>query len=106
MTTVVRRNSELLYDPVALRQMKVAAYGIANYLKAADEVLREDFAKRLFITLILIGEQKMETSPVTLQSTFECLDTTKDGFENIFEQYAWFCGYAVVWNKESVVIES
>ena len=48
----------------------------------------------------------MKTSPITLWSTFECLDTTKDGFEDIFEQYAWFCGYAVVWNKESVVIES
>jgi hypothetical protein len=106
MTTVARRNSELLYNPVVLIQMKETAYGIATYLKAEDEVLREGFAKKLLITFILIEERRMKTSPITLWSTFECLDTTKDGFEDIFEQYAWFCGYAVVWNKESVVIES
>lgn len=106
MTTVARRSSELLYDPVMLIQMKQTAYGIANYLKAEDEVVREDFAKKLFITLILIDEQQMEASPITLQSTLECLDTTKDGFVDIFEQYAWYCGYAVVWDKESVIIES
>ncbi len=106
MTTVARRSSELLYDPVVLIQMKKTAYGIANYLKSEDEVAREDFAKRLLITFILIDERRMKTSPITLQSTFECLDTTKDGFVDIFEQYAWYCGYAVEWNKESVVIEN
>jgi hypothetical protein len=49
---------------------------------------------------------KLRTPSITLQSTVGRLDTTKAGFEDIFEHYAWFCGYMVAWSEELVVIES
>ena len=111
MATVVwrkipSRDFELLYSPALMRQMKETAYRVADYLKTDDEVAREDFAKALLITFIRVDEWKLRTSSITLESTIRCLDTTKDGFKGIFEHYAWFCGYDVVWSQESVVIES
>lgn len=107
MTTVVRRkspsrDSELLYNPALLRQMKETADRVANYLKTDNETFREYFAKKLLISFILVDERKSKMHSMTI----DCLDTTKDGFEDLFEQYAWFCGYLVVWDKESEIIES
>jgi hypothetical protein len=111
MATVVRRkcpsrDSELLHNPALLIQMKETAYRVANCLKTDNEAFRESFAKKLLISFIVVDEWKSKMHSIILKVTIGCLDTTKDGFEDIFEHYAWFCGYVVVWNKESVVIES
>ena len=96
------RNSEVLYNPVLLIKMKETAGRIASYLMTDDEAVRQDLAKSILITFILVDEKKVSSPFLIVKSTVCCLDT-KDGFEDIVRQYAWFCGYTTAWNQKPVI---
>jgi hypothetical protein len=102
----ITRDSELLYNPALLRQMKETAYRVAAYLRTDDEAVQQKLAKSFLITFILIDEKKLKLPLGILKSTMSDFDTTKDGFQDIFEQYVWFCGYTMAWNQQSIEIKN